>query len=333
MLKIAVIGVGAMGSNHARVYNDLPEVQLVAVADPNEKIVQSVARRFGVPSYTDFKEMLAAEKPDAVSIAVPTALHEEVALGALAANVHVLIEKPIASTLAAGHRIIAAAQAARRKLMVGHIVRFNPAIQLLKQKLDEGQLGRIFQIVCRRVGPFPTRIQDVGVIVDLAPHDVDIMRYLTGYDPLRVYAEIEQRLHTDHEDLLLGLLRFPDNVAGSLEINWLTPTKVRDVFVLGELGLFRVDDLTQDLYFYENAQVDKVMWPALQTLKGVREGAMIRYSFARYEPLKAELQAFVKCIQDDTPVPVTGEDSLMALKVSLALIESGQVNQVIEIKR
>lgn len=332
MLKVAVIGVGAMGNNHVRVYSELPDVQLVAVADSNEKTVHNLARRYGVPGYTDFKEMLAKEKPEAVSIAVPTALHEEVALAALQANVHVLIEKPIASTLAAGHRIIAAAQAAQRKLMVGHIVRFNPAIQLLKQKLDEGQLGRIFQIVCRRVGPFPARIQDVGVIVDLAPHDVDIMRYLTGCDPLRVYAEIAQRLHTDHEDLLLGLLRFPDNVAGSLEINWLTPTKVRDVFVLGELGMFRVDDLTQDLYFYENAQVDKVMWTALQTLKGVREGAMIRYSFARYEPLKAELQAFVKCIQDDRPEPVSGEDSLMALKVSLALIESGQANQVVELK-
>jgi len=331
MLKVAVIGVGAMGSNHARVFSEIPEAQLVAVSDSSERTAQHIASRLSVPGYTDFKEMLAREKPDAVSIAVPTALHEEVALAALEEKVHVLIEKPIASTLEAGRRIIAAADSVNRKLMVGHIVRFNPAIQMLKRKLDEGQLGRIFQIVCRRIGPFPDRIQDVGVIVDLAPHDIDIMRYITGNDPMRVYAEIEHRLHTDHEDLLLGVLRFPDNVAGSLEINWLTPTKVREIFVLGELGMFRVDDLTQDLYFYENAQVDKVMWPALQTLKGVREGSMTRYSFLRYEPLKAELQAFVKCIQDDTPVPVTGEDSLIALKVSLALIESGQANQVIKI--
>jgi UDP-N-acetylglucosamine 3-dehydrogenase len=331
MLKVAVIGVGAMGSNHARVYSELPEVKLVAVADPNQQTVESVARRYGTRAYTDFQAMLANEKPDAISVAVPTAVHEEVAIAALEAGVNVLVEKPIASTLEAGRRVIAAAYAAKRKLMVGHIVRFNPAIQLLKQKLDENQIGRIFQIVCRRVGPFPTRVQDVGVIVDLAPHDVDIMRYITGLNPMRVYAEIEQRLHTDHEDLLLGLLRFPDNVAGSLEINWLTPTKVRDVFVLGERGMFRVDDLTQDLYFYENAQVDKVIWPALQTLKGVREGAMIRYSFQRYEPLKAELQAFIDCVEKDTPPPVSGEDSLIALHVSLKLIESGQTNQVKEI--
>ena len=332
MLKVAVIGVGAMGSNHARVFSEIPEAQLVAVSDSSERTVQNIANRWSVPGYTDFKEMLAKEKPDAVSIAVPTALHEEVAIAVLEEKVHVLIEKPIASTLEAGRRIIAAANSANRKLMVGHIVRFNPAIQLLKQKLDEGQLGRIFQIVCRRIGPFPDRIQDVGVIVDLAPHDIDIMRYITSNNPMRVYAEIEHRLHTDHEDLLLGVLRFPDNIAGALEINWLTPTKVRDIFVLGELGLFRVDDLTQDLYFYENAQVDKVMWTTLQALKGVREGSMTRYSLLRYEPLKAELQAFIKCIREDVRVPVTGEDSLMALKVSLALIESGQANQVVEIK-
>ena len=331
MLKVAVIGVGSMGNNHARVYSELPEVKLVAVADSDDPTVENAARHWRTTAYTDFQTMLAKEKPDAVSVAVPTADHEVVVTAALEAGVHVMVEKPIASTLEAGRRIIAAAQKTNCKLMVGHIVRFNPAIQLLKQKLDENQIGRIFQIVCRRIGPFPTRIQDVGVIVDLAPHDVDIMRYLTGLNPVRVYAEIEQRLHTQHEDLLLGLLRFPDKVAGSLEINWLTPTKVRDVFVLGERGLFRVDDLTQDLYFYENAQVDKVVWPALQTLKGVREGSMIRYSFQRYEPLKAELQAFINCIEKDIPPPVSGEDSLISLHVSLKLIESGQTNQVKEI--
>lgn len=331
MLKVAVIGVGSMGNNHARVYSELSEVELVAVADSNQQAVDKAARRWRTRAYTDFHTLLANERPDVVSVAVPTAVHEEVAIAALEAGVNVMVEKPIAATLEAGRRIIAAAQKANCKLMAGHIVRFNPAIQLLKQKLEENQIGRIFQIVCRRIGPFPTRVQDVGVIVDLAPHDVDIMRYLTGLNPVRVYAEIEQRLHTDHEDLLLGLLRFPDNVAGSLEINWLTPTKVRDVFVLGELGMFRVDDLTQDLYFYENAQVDKVIWPALQTLKGVREGSMIRYSFERYEPLKAELQAFINCVEKDTPPPVSGEDSLISLHVSLKLIESGQTNQVKEI--
>jgi predicted dehydrogenase len=332
MLKIAVIGVGSMGAHHARVYGELSNVKLVAVADVNSTAAENIARRWGTNAYTDYHEMLEKERPDAVSIAVPTAMHEEVAIAALEAGIDVLVEKPITSTPQAGVRVIECAIKNNRKLMVGHIVRFNPAIQELKQKLSQGMLGRIFQINCRRIGPFPSRIQDVGVIVDLAPHDIDIMRYLTGLNPLRVFAEIEQRLHTDHEDLLLGLLRFPENISGGLEINWLTPTKIREVTVLGERGLFKVDDLTQDLYFYENAQTIGNTWSALTTLKGVGEGSMTRYSFPRYEPLKAELQAFLHAIENDTPVPVSGEDSLISLKVALALIEAGQTHQVQQIE-
>jgi UDP-N-acetylglucosamine 3-dehydrogenase len=332
MLKVAVIGVGSMGANHARVYSELPEAKLVAVCDSRISVAENVARRWGTNAYSDYREMLEKEHPEAVSIAVPTALHEEASIAALEAGVDVLVEKPITSTPEAGLRVIECARKNKRQLMAGHIVRFNPAIQELKKKLADGMLGRIFQIYCRRIGPFPSRIQDVGVIVDLAPHDIDIMRYLTGLNPVRVFAEIEQRLHTDHEDLLLGLLRFPENISGGLEINWLTPTKVREVTVLGERGMFKVDDLTQDLYFYENAQVSGNTWSALTTLKGVGEGSMTRFSFPRYEPLKAELQAFLHAVESGEPVPVSGEDSLIALKVALALIEAGQTHQVQEIE-
>ncbi|HEX7974913.1 MAG TPA: Gfo/Idh/MocA family oxidoreductase, partial [Anaerolineales bacterium] len=308
-----------------------PEAHLVGVADPSQPAAEAVAGRLGTRAYTDYRELLEKERPEAVSIAAPTGLHEEVTIAALEAGAHVLVEKPIAATLEEGRRIIARARALERKLMVGHIVRFNPAIQALKQKLDAGELGRIFQITCRRVGPFPARIRDVGVVIDLAPHDLDVMRYLTGLEPLRVYAETEQRIHTDHEDLVLGLLRFPDRVTGILEINWLTPTKMREVLVLGERGLFRVDDLTQDLYFFENAQAATISWSTLQTLKGVSEGSMTRQALNRYEPLKAELQAFLHAITEDTPVPVTGEDGLAALRLALALVESGQKNQVVEV--
>jgi predicted dehydrogenase len=215
--------------------------------------------------------------------------------------------------------------------MVGHIVRFNPAIQALKQKLDQGDLGRIYQIVCRRTGPFPARIRDVGVVIDLAPHDIDLMRYLLGSNPIRVYAETQQRIHTDHEDLLLGFLKFPEGSTGSLEINWLTPNKVREVLILGERGLFRIDDLTQDLYFYENAQANAISWSALQTLRGVSEGIMIRYPMQRYEPLKAELHAFLHAIETGSSMPVSCEDGIAALKIALALVESGIHHRVIEL--
>lgn len=329
MTRTAVIGVGSMGRNHARVYSELPGVELVAVADDNIQTAENVARQFNTRAYSDYRLMLAEQKPEAVNVCVPTALHEEVASAVLRSGAHVLVEKPIAATVEEGRRLIALAQEQQRKLMVGHIVRFNPAMQTLKQKLQAGELGRIFQIFCRRAGPFPARIRDVGVVVDLAPHDVDVMRFLTGLDPVRLFAETARRIHTEHEDLLFGMLRFPEGITGALEINWLTPTKIREVLVLGERGLFRVDDLTQDLYFYENAQAGGDLWSGLKTLKGVSEGGMVRFALQRYEPLKAELQAFLKAIVEDTPVPVSGEDGLAALRLALALVESGETHQVI----
>ncbi len=331
MIKAAVIGVGSMGKNHARVYSELPDVELVAVADVHLDSARAVAERYGANYYANHLDMLEKERPQVVTIAVPTALHAEISIQAMESGAHVLIEKPIASNIEDALQIIQRSKELNRKLMVGHIIRFNPAIQALKQKISQGALGRIFQIDCRRVGPFPSRIRDVGVVIDLAPHDLDLMRFLTGTDPIRVYAETEQRIHTEHEDLLLGLLRFPDGITGMLEINWLTPTKVREVLVLGEIGLFRVDDLTQDLFFYENAQVDLVTWDALQTLKGVSEGSMTRFALQRYEPLKVELQAFVNSVKDDTPTPVSGEDGLAALKIALALVESGKSHKIIEV--
>jgi UDP-N-acetylglucosamine 3-dehydrogenase len=284
-----------------------------------------------VPTYTDYRELIEKEKPEAVSITVPTSEHEQAASFALRAGAHVLVEKPIAATVEEGRRLIALAQETNRQLMVGHIIRFNPAMQALKARLDAGELGKIFQIFCRRAGPFPARIRDVGVVVDLAPHDVDIMRFLTGMDPIRVFAETEQRIHTDHEDMMFALLRFPQGITAALEINWLTPTKLRETLVLGEKGMFRVDDLLQDLYFFENSQATNELWAGIKTIRGVSEGKMIRFDLKRQEPLKAEIQAFLDAVKNGTPVPVSGEDGLKALRLSLALVESGVKHQVIEV--
>jgi predicted dehydrogenase len=329
-MKVAVIGVGTMGKHHVRVYSELPEAELVAVSDANQEQAQATARKFGIRAYTNHVELLEKEKPDAVSVAVPTALHEQVGIDVLEAGAHILIEKPIAANLEEGKRLIEKAKSVKKQLMVGHVVRFDPALQALKQKLNAGDLGRIYQIFCRRAGPFPKRIHDVGVVIDLAPHDIDIMRFLTGMNPMRVYSEIEQRIHTDFEDVLWATLRFPDGIIGGLEINWLTPTKIREVLVLGERGMFRADALTQDLYFYENSDAN-VQWSMLQAIKGVSEGIMTRYAIPRFEPLKAELQAFINAIQHNHPVPISGEDGLAALKISLALIQSGQTHQTVEL--
>ena len=331
MIRTAVIGVGSMGQHHARVYSQLDKSKLVGVSDVDLKVASRIAGNYDVPAYDNYLEMLEKENPEAVTVAVPTIQHEKVVSDALDAGAHVLVEKPIAATIEEGQRLITKAKSLKRQLMVGHIVRFNPATQMLKQKIQAGDLGRIYQIVSRRVGPFPARIRDVGVIIDLAPHDLDLMRFLTGMDPVRVFAETENRIHTDHEDLVTAMLRFPDGIIGMLEINWLTPTKVRETIVLGERGMFRVDDLTQDLYYFENAQVDEELWRDLRVIKGVSEGQMIRYSVQRQEPLKAEIIAFLEALETGKDVPVSGEDGLAALRLALALVESGQKHEIIYI--
>lgn len=338
-IRTAVIGAGSMGANHARVLSELPESRLVGILDTNPDTAERISRSYNAPGFTDLDQMLATVQPEAVTIAVPTELHAGCAMTALEAGAHVLVEKPIAATLKDGKHMIEQARALNRLLMVGHIVRFNPAIQALRAKLQNQELGRIFQITCRRVGPFPARIRDVGVVIDLATHDLDLMRYLIGLDPVRVYAETEQHIHTAHEDLLIGLMRFPadglnDSICGMLEINWLTPAKVREVLVLGERGLLKVDDLTQDLYYYENTfqpGAASVGWSNLQHIKGVSEGSMTRIGLQRYEPLKAELQAFLHAIQHNEPAPVPGEDGLAALHLAHCLIESARCRQVVEV--
>jgi UDP-N-acetylglucosamine 3-dehydrogenase len=330
-LKAAVIGVGSMGRHHARVYSEIATAELVGVADANPETGRRVADRYRVPAYTDYEELLTQEKPDIVTVAVPTRYHREVAEAAMESGAEALVEKPIAANVDEGKALIAKAETLGRKLMVGHIVRFSPVIQALKTHLDAGELGRIFQIACRRVGPFPARVRDVGVVVDLAPHDLDVMRFISGHEPIRVYAETEQRIHTDHEDLVTAQIRFDDGFTGMLEINWLSPVKIREVTVLGEQGMFRADDLTQDLYFYENADAESLDWNHLSLLKGVSEGRMIRYPIQRYEPLRAELEAFADAVLNDTDVPVSGQDGLAALRLALSIVASGESHEVIRL--
>ena len=330
-MKVAVIGIGSMGYNHLRVYSEMGDVEVVGASDLNRERLQLAEDRFSVKTYTNYEDLFEKEKPEAVSITVPTSEHEKVATFALEKGAHVLVEKPIAATVEEGKQLIALATKLDRQLMVGHIIRFNPAMQSLKARLENGDLGKIFQIFCRRAGPFPARIRDVGVVVDLAPHDVDIMRFLIGMNPIRVFAETEQKIHTDHEDLLFGLLRFPEGITGALEINWLTPTKMRETLVLGEKGLFRVDDLMQDLFFYENTQAIGELWSPFRAIRGVSEGSMTRFPIKRQEPLKAELEAFINAIQEGHKMPVTGQDGLEALRLSLALVESGKTHRVIEV--
>ncbi len=329
MIRAAVIGVGSMGKNHARIYNEIEDVDLVAVSDVDYDLAEKIASRYKTKCYREYTQMLAEEKLDLVSIAVPTRLHHRVASYAMERGLHVLLEKPIADSVTSAREIARLAQDQKRKLMVGHVERFNPAVTALKRRLDAGELGRIFQIHVRRLGPFPHRVRDVGVVIDLATHDLDVMCHLTDADAKRVYAETEQKIHTHHEDSLSGLLRFQNGVVGVLDVNWLTPTKVRELSVTGERGMFTVNYLTQDLYLYENEYLDSD-WDRLGMLKGVGEGNMIKLRIRKREPLQVELESFVQAVLRDQQPQVTGEDGIRALALAQAMVESGRQHKIVE---
>ena len=333
MIKAAVIGVGSMGRNHARVYNELEGVELVAVADCDQATLQKVARIHRIRGYRDYQEMLSTEQPDVVSVVVPTQHHNKVAKAALASGCHVLVEKPIASTLEEGWEIIEQARATNRHLMVGHIERFNPALIELKRQLDDGKLGRVFQIHSRRLGPFPPRMSDVGVVIDLATHDLDIMRYLTGSEVARLYAETDHNVQTLCDDLLAGLVKFQNGVLGVLDISWLTPTKIRELYVTGERGMFLVNYLTQELCLYENGFFHDNGWDSPGFLWGINEGRMIRHRIQKREPLRLELEAFVQAVREDRTPPIRGEDGLIALDLACQLSVSGQEKRIIQLAR
>ncbi len=326
-LKAAVIGVGMMGRNHARVYAQMEGTSLVAAADPDASVLEPLARTYRARVYTDYVQLLDEEKPDLVSIAVPTRLHREVAVAAMSRGLHVFLEKPIAASVEEGHKIVECAHREGVKLGVGHIERFNPAVTELKKQLNVGQLGRIFQIHARRVGPFPSRVGDVGVVIDLATHELNLLEYLTGSRVKSVYAETEREIHAKHEDLLTGILKFEDGTIGILDINWLTPTKIRELSLIGEKGMFLVNYLTQDLFFYEN-DFRNGNWEGL-AIMGVSEGQRIRHNIKRKEPLLAELESFVEAIEDDAEPQIGGEEALRAVLLAERLIESGEQHQVV----
>jgi predicted dehydrogenase len=330
-LRAAVVGLGMMGRNHVRVWDEaVDEVDLVAVADPDpEAVVRATAGR-RARGFDDPARMLAEEEPDLVSIVAPTSLHLPVTLAALDSGANVLVEKPIAATREEALEMIAAAERAGRMLTVGHIERFNPAIRELRRRLAEGELGRIFQVHATRLGPFPARIRDVGVVVDLAPHDLDVMRFLIGSEPIRMYAETERRIHTEHEDLFNGTVKFANGVIGILDINWLTPTKRRTLTVTGERGMYVADYLAQDLVFYPNADAPQT-WvnPAAGPVTSVGEGEMVRRAVHRREPLVVELEEFARAVRGGGPPPVEPRDAMIALLLARKMVESAETGQVI----
>ena len=331
-LRAGVIGVGAMGQHHVRVYREIPGVELVGIADADEKQRANLSQRHNVTGYSDFRQLFDEAKPQVVTVAVPTALHFEVASAAIERGIHVLIEKPIAETEADGQALIELAATHGVVLAVGHIERHNPAITALKQAISDDKLGRIFQLRAQRIGPFPARIRDVGVVLDLATHDIDILCHLASSQPIRVFAETQQNIHSTREDMVSGILSFGNGITAMLEVNWLTPTKRRRLVALGARGMYEVDYITQDLTYYENGLAQQDNYSSLQLLRGVSEGRVIREPVEKREPLRLEVEDFIGAVREGRAPRVTGAHSLAALRIAHALVLSGQTHQVVEIE-
>ncbi len=329
-VRAAVLGVGAIGRHHARVYAELDGVELVAIADRAAERRQSVARRYGVPAYAEAEALLAEVRPEVVSVAVPTALHAPVTLAALEAGAHVLVEKPIADSVAGAEAMIGAAERLRKWLMVGHVERFNPAVLELQQRLAANELGPIIKAHARRLSPFPAHVRDVGVVMDLATHELDILMHLLAQPVSRLYAETGRNLHPHHEDMLLGMLRFANGALGVLDVNWLTPNKVRRLEITGPGGMFVLDYLHQDLFYYENSQAPG-QWDAMALFRGVAEGRVVKLAIVRREPLAAELEAFISSVREGRSPPVSGRAGLRALALAELLLASAADGRVVDV--
>ncbi len=328
-LRAGVIGLGFMGRNHLRAYGELDGVDVVAVADPDVDVLERAVRGRTVRPYPDYRRLLREEAPELVSIAVPTSLHHEVALAALEAGVHVLIEKPIAGSVEQGKEIAAVAGQRGLKATVGHVERFNPAVAELKRLLSEGSLGRVYQVQARRVGPFQQRVRDVGVARDLATHDLDVMRYVLDSEVSHLYCQTQTGARTQYEDALFAVLRFENDVSALLDVSWLSPIKVRELTVLTERGMLILDYVHQELFLYEEAG-QPAAW-AYPTALRVTPGAVNKLPVQKKEPLLAELEAFVGAVARDEEPPLTCADAIVALHLAEQLVESGLKGQALAV--
>lgn len=327
-LRVALAGLGSMGRNHLRVLGGLDGVELVAVADPEPHVLAAAVATSAARGIADPAALVEVPELDALVIASPTRTHRELARAAIARGIAVLVEKPLAATVDEALAIVREAREAGVPVQVGHVERFNPAVLELGRLLDEGWLSTVYAITSRRAGPFPARIRDVGVTVDLATHDVDIVSWIAGERPHRVYAEIARRIAAEHEDLLFGLLHFPSGTVAQLDVDWLTPAKRRQLVVVGEEGMFELDYLTQRLTF---TRADVRRPHLIGGFAPTFTGDVAELPVVTVEPLAAELAAFLRVVRDGGRPVVDAEDGLWAVALATSLLASAQEGRPVEL--
>ena len=312
-LGVAVIGTGFWGRNHARVFKELEETELIAVCDVNFERAKSVAQQFGVEFYTNPRKMLRREAIEAVSICTwSTSLAKE-ALKALEAGKHVLAEKPMAAGSKQAEKLLEVAEKEGLHLAVGFLMRFIPGVQHIKKAAENKTIGELVCATAKRVSQWPERIGDVGVVKDLAIHDIDVMRYIFNEDPIAVYAKTGSMRHKKFEDYAHIMLTFKGGKNAFIESNWLTPYKTRILIVTGSEALMKLDYITQEL-----------------TIENSKETVQPRYPWQ--EPLKLELKHFTNCVLKKEKPLITGMDGLKALKIAEAALKSSASGRVIKIK-
>lgn len=314
MTNVAVIGVGNMGYHHARNYSEIPGARLVAVADLSEERGRVVAERFGCRHYRGYDEMLALEKVDAVSIALPTSAHFAVAREVIAFGKHVLVEKPLAGSVEEAEALIDASHRKGTLLAVGHVERFNPAVQALKRCIDAGELGDITSVVAKRVGVLPPQVKDANVLVDLAVHDIDVIGYLLGTMPTEVRAAGGRALLSDRLDHAELFLKY-GGIGCFVQVNWITPLKIRELSVTGNRGYAELNYVTQKLDLYQsNLERSYDDFGDFVLRFGVPESVTVPLKAT--EPLRLELEAFLRAVEGKGGQVVSGEDGLKALIVA-----------------
>jgi predicted dehydrogenase len=325
-LRAGLIGLGAMGRNHARVLAGLDDVELVGVVEPAGD-PHDLAH--GAPVLATV-EQLVALRPDYAVVACPTAMHEQVGLRLAEAGIGALVEKPLAHTTEAAERLVDAFESRGLVAGVGHIERYNPALQNLRCRLASGELGDVYQVVTRRQGPFPARIADVGVVKDLATHDIDLTAWVTDNVYTSISAHTVTKSGRPHEDMVTAVGELSGGIIVNHLVNWLSPFTERSTVVTGERGCFVADTLTADLTFYANG-ITATEWEAIRAFRGVSEGDMTRFAISKREPLLVEHERFRDAVLGKGDDIVTLREGLKTVEVAEAMLHSAESGQAVSL--
>ncbi len=311
-VRVAVVGAGTMGENHLRVYSTMKGADLVAVVEPDDARRKDAADRYGCKALNHVEDLVG--KVDAVSLAAPSVHHGELGVFLLENGVHCLIEKPLATSETECQRLIDAAARSGTILLVGHIERFNPAVQQLSAMLGDGKHA-IHAIDARRLSS-TQRITDIDVVEDLMIHDLDIVLSLMGTRETSVTA---RGVHVDGasgQDYVTALLGFPGGALASLTASRITQNKVRELHVTSDLGYITLDYGTQELLIYRGGNTAKMRTPQAEPGSYILDLVIERALVNKREPLAAELRHFLDAVTKGVTPLVDGPQALEALRLA-----------------